>query len=404
MRRVHPFGSLVLLVTLLAVALPARGQIPPPPPPTRDQEATERAWDISHPGWRQWYNKPTEKQAKPSDAPNRPVTSEQTKEEEKSREAQRRQLEQFWQQVQAQQARQQLQEAQRQEAFDRAKQALLANFRIPSGTIEAGRLHPAPDGRRIATHEPPVSVQTAFGLPPAVSESRADGLSEQQWQQARQYQGLIDTLQRSSETTTQDEAILEMAEIRRAALWKKAAGAPGLADDAREALALRLPVVEPKWPPPRLTRQDLEQIESPAHPPGEPSALRAPALLDCVQGLADAGVTDSLLAEECAERFGDFLGLAKIVMTTGEEGVAGGIAASVDFVVGKIPFPQANAAVEGGRIYSKVAFQAMNRFMSEAMKAGGGNFDQDAFWDDFKNDLTVWQKAMMEFVDYGPKE
>jgi hypothetical protein len=42
--------------------------------------------------------------------------------------------------------------------------------------------------------------------------------------------------------------------------------------------------------------------------------------------------------------------------------------------------------------------------MSDAMKATGGNFDRDGFWDDFKNDLTVWQKAMMEFIDYGPKE
>jgi len=404
MRRLHPLESLVLVATLLATALPARGQIPPPPPPTRDQEATERAWDISHPGWRKWYNKPAETQAQPPNKADGPAASPKTDEAERDRETQRRQLEQFWQQVQAQQARQQLEEAQRQEAFDRAKQALLASFRIPAGTVEAGGPGPSADGRRIETHEPSVSVQTAFGLPPAVSENRAGGLSEQQWQQARQYQGLIDTLQRSSETTTQDEAILEMAEIRRAALWKKAAGAPGLPDDAREALALRLPVVEPEWPLPRLTRQDLEQIESAAQRSDETSGPSAPALLDCVQGLAEAGIADALLAEESAKRFGDFLGLAGIAMTTAEEGPAGGIAKTLDFVIGKIPFPQASAAVEGGRIYSNVAFRAMDRFMNEAMEATGGDFDRDGFWNDFKNDLTVWQKAMMEFVDYGPKE
>jgi hypothetical protein len=38
------------------------------------------------------------------------------------------------------------------------------------------------------------------------------------------------------------------------------------------------------------------------------------------------------------------------------------------------------------------------------MKATGGTFDSDVFWRDFKKDLNVWQQAVMEFVDYGPKK
>ena len=113
---------------------------------------------------------------------------------------------------------------------------------------------------------------------------------------------------------------------------------------------------------------------------------------------------DPSLAAETATRFGDFVGLYKIAMATSEGDISSGLSSAVDFVVGKIPFPQATQAVEGGRIYSKVAFQAANRFMTDAMTAAGGTFDADAFWDDFKNDLNVWQKAVMEFVDYGPNE
>ena len=400
---------LSMTVMLLIRAQMAYGQVPAAPPPTREQEGTERCWDISHPGWRTWNKESQQKPAGTKPAANQPQSSQlpppNPLEEQKKRQEQQRkaQLEQFWQQVQAQQTQQQLQEAERQKAFNQGKQTLLANFRIPAGTVETGPRGPL--AQRDPTDPPYRSVYapTAFGLAPAVSDSRTGGLSPPQWHQARQYQGLIDTLQRSPETTAQDKAILEMAEVRRAALWKQAVCLPGLPDDAREALALRLPVAEPKAPVPRLTKQDIEQIESPTRSPNDQSSASAPTLPDWVQGLAGEGITDSLFAEETAQRFGDFFGIATIAVTTAQDGTSSGIAKTLDFVVGKIPFPQATAALEGGRLYSNVAFQATNQFMTDAMTAAGGTFDPSAFWGDFKNDLNVWQKAVMEFVDYGPK-
>ncbi|MCK4537062.1 MAG: hypothetical protein KAT93_08615, partial [Desulfuromonadales bacterium] len=94
----------------------------------------------------------------------------------------------------------------------------------------------------------------------------------------------------------------------------------------------------------------------------------------------------------------------KIAMAASEGDISSGLSSAVDFLVGEIPLPQATLAVEGGRIYSKVAFQATNRFMTDAMTAVGGTFDAEAFWNDFKNDLTVGQKTVMEFISYGPKK
>ena len=90
-------------------------------------------------------------------------------------------------------------------------------------------------------------------------------------------------------------------------------------------------------------------------------------------------------------------------MAASEGGISSGLSSAVDFVVGKIPFPQATLAVEGGRIYSNVAFQATNQFMTDAMTAAGGTFDAEAFWNDLEKNLTVGQRAVMEFISYGPK-
>ena len=83
-----------------------------------------------------------------------------------------------------------------------------------------------------------IESPTCFGTSPISTQVSSGELSPHQWQQARQYQDLVNTLQRSSEIIPLDEAILDMAELRRAALWKKAVSVPGLPDDAREALAV----------------------------------------------------------------------------------------------------------------------------------------------------------------------
>jgi hypothetical protein len=384
--------------------------VPEVGPPTRDEQGTEQSWDISHPGWRTWNKESQQRAARAKPATNHarsdPMPSHDSLEEQKKRQGQQRQaqLEQFWQQVQAQQVQQQSQQAQQQKIFEQTKKDLLANFRVPDSQVESGHFDDSEDLVRDGVENRYLESAPCFGAVPIVTLGISGGLTPQQWQQARQYQELINTLQHSPEMTPLDEAILEMAELRRAVLWKKAVSVPGLPDDAREALALKLPVTESKFPVLRLRRQDIEEIQTSAIPAPDHSGKIASTLLDCINGLPTAQSADPSLVAETGTRFGDFLGLYKIAMATSEGDISTGLSNAVDFVVGKIPFPQATLAVEGGRIYSRVAFQATNQFMTDAMTAAGGTFDADAFWNDFKNDLNVWQRAVMEFVDYGPKE
>jgi len=410
MRPLKTIFLLSMTMMLLIRVQMACGQIPEVPPPTRDQEATERSWDISHPGWRTWNRESQQKPAEKRPATNQPQPSQPPHpdplDEQKKRQAQQRQaqLEQFWQQVQAQQIQQQLQQSQQQKIFEQTKKDLLANFRVPDSQIESGHFDNSDDLVKGAVTNRYLEAATCFGVAPIATPVSSGGLSPQQWRQARQYQDIINTLQRSPEITSLDAAILEMAELKRAALWKKAVSVPGLPDDAREALALKLPVTESKSPMPKLRRGDIKEIEIAATFAKDHSGKIASTLLDCIYGLPTGQSVDPSLVAETGTRFGDFVGLYKIAMATSEGDVSSGLARAVDFVVGKIPLPQATLAVEGGRIYSKVAFQATNRFMTDAMTAAGGTFDPDAFWDDFTNDLTVWQKAVMEFVDYGPQD
>jgi len=60
-------------------------------------------------------------------------------------------------------------------------------------------------------------------------------------------------------------------------------------------------------------------------------------------------------------------------------------------------------AVEGGRQYANLAYQAQSKFMVDAMKVVGVDFDVQEFWRTFKDGLNVGQKAAMEFISYGPQ-
>jgi len=45
---------LIMMLFILSLFIPpVSAQVPAPPPPTRDEEGTEKSWDISHPGWRE---------------------------------------------------------------------------------------------------------------------------------------------------------------------------------------------------------------------------------------------------------------------------------------------------------------------------------------------------------------
>ncbi len=386
--------------------------VPDVPPPTYDDEGTEDAWDVSDPGWRQWKNNQASSSAA-SQAELMALKQQQQSQQRLLEEAQRKQqeeaqrrheLEQFWQQVVTQQkqeqAQQMQQEAERQRAFEQAKQTLLVNFRVPSASdIES----PEP----ITTAETTVTWSTcgraSFGQVATAAQGLGGGLSAAQWQRARQYQGVIETLYQSGEREPEDEAILAQVEAGRNKLWTKAVSVPELPDDAREALTLPLPVTLPQNPVPEMTHRDIQRVEIAAKMVKEASEKTVPKLLDCINTLASVSMPESELMSGTINKYGNLLAASKITMAAAKGGASSAIAESVDFVIGTIPLPQTTTALAGGRMYANVAFQATDRFMTDAMKATGGTFDSKAFWNDFTSDLNVWQKAVMEFVHYGPQ-
>jgi hypothetical protein len=109
-------------------------------------------------------------------------------------------------------------------------------------------------------------------------------------------------------------------------------------------------------------------------------------------------VADSILEDS---PFGNLLAVAKIPVAYKLEGQASARAATADFLVGLFPIPQASFAVTGGRIYANVAYQALNKFMTDSMAAVGVDFDKEKFWSDLKNQSTTGTQALMEWLNVG---
>ena len=389
----------------------AMPNVPEVPPPTYDREGTEAAWDITHPGWREWQEQPSQANqaellALKKQQAEQQRLLEETRKKQRQEEQRRRELEQYWQQVMNQQrqaqAQQQQEASERQRAFEQARQTLLVNFRVPR--VSAGEPgEPVGDSQEAVTWS--ASSYASFGRSAAARGSES-GLSPQQWQRARQYQEMIETLHESPDRQEEDEEILARIEAGRNALWAKAVTVPDLPDDAREALALALPITESNGLTPRISREDLQRLETAAKDLREVSEKAAYTLLDGIAQRAydiPDGMPESVVMKQVKKKYGAFLGLRNIVMAAQKGGASSAIAETVDFALGALPLPGAKDAVDGGRVYASVAFQATNRFMTDAMTATGNTFDSETFWSEFQNDLNVWQKAVMEFVHYGPK-
>lgn len=104
------------------------------------------------------------------------------------------------------------------------------------------------------------------------------------------------------------------------------------------------------------------------------------------------------------DRYEKLLGLTHIVLEAKDNGTAGAVAETIDFMISKMPEPmsaQASMAVEGGRVYSNVTYRALDRFMTDAMKGTGSNFDSETFWKQFNEDLTLSQKGIKQWVQFG---
>ncbi|MEN6335540.1 MAG: hypothetical protein ABFE01_14920, partial [Phycisphaerales bacterium] len=422
MHLTRSYLSLSVILMIFALPLAALGQVPDVPPPTMDQEGTERSWDITHPGWRELLKKPEvevndaelDAMLRGDDEQAERLAEAAEEQRKRGQEQRLRQLQAMWQQQAEQERRQheqqqQLQAAERQRLFEQARQLLVASFQAPSDAPAGNEQTPVVAGgaRPAAAVRPYVE---SFGPSiPLTPQGRA-GLSPIEWQQAGQYQSLVDVLSQSPAATTEDRTLLDIAEVRRNQLWSKAVSVPGLPDDGREALALSLPVVAaPDCP--RLTLQEAGTLQKSIQSIERPADAVVTAMLSDLYvyttseaaGLAGEAMVKRVLDEDAAGHFGDFLGVSKIALAAAQDGASSGIAATADFFIGKIPLPQSTVAVTGGRQYANVAYQVQSKFMVDAMQAAGADFDVQEFWRNFKEDLTTGQKAVMEFVSYGPQ-
>ncbi len=136
--------------------------------------------------------------------------------------------------------------------------------------------------------------------------------------------------------------------------------------------------------------------------------LKFGKIIDPIAGLYQekTGQLIELKAEEYANKisggqshFAEMLTVGKIAMNVSGKDYVAASAEAINYLIGKIPYPQAQLAAEGGKIYARTSFQVLNEFMHRSMNAVGGNFDQKEFWQELKKELTPAQKSFLKWVE-----
>lgn len=307
-------------------------------------------------------------------------------------------------------------EAQRKEAFEREKKALADSFVIPSALTDTVFGEIPPDDAIV------LSENTVFGLGPMpMNVAQPGGLTADEWKEAGECQRQLDLLAKKWPLTAEEVALQERLEARRNALWKKAVSVPGLTAEERERLRLEFHVRAQRAggsPPPTVSVDTIDKWQKKPPPPvaDPPTSAPAPEPVNPVTAMVlrhflidqPTGAVE-YFGERYAEKvlddppFGNVLSLAKIAVAYKEGGAASARAATADFLVGLITYPQAQFATTGGKVYANVAMQAMNKFMTDAFKAVGMEFDKEKFWSDLKKESSVGTQALMEWLGYEIK-
>lgn len=114
---------------------------------------------------------------------------------------------------------------------------------------------------------------------------------------------------------------------------------------------------------------------------------------------------ENVHGEKMKDRYENLLGLGRVAVKALEGGRPEAGAETADLIISKIPEPfvsaRAEHAVEGGRMYSNVAYRALNRFMEDAMKVTGSRFNSEGFWTRFNESLTEAQKGIKKWIQFG---
>lgn len=199
----------------------------------------------------------------------------------------------------------------------------------------------------------------------------------------------------------EEKQALEKLETKARELWLKAVKKPS-GDKDRYRLVVPLPLqnVRPYSEPSQLRSETLKFLRS--HKDGK-SAVVVDPIAKLYQ--EKTGQLIELKAEEFAEKmadgksgFAEVLAVGKVSVQLAGKDYHAAAGETVNYLIGKIPYPQAQLAAEGGKIYANVAFRALNDFMNKAMAATGGNFDQKQFWDELKTEMNFSQKSFLKWA------
>lgn len=241
----------------------------------------------------------------------------------------------------------------------------------------------------------PPSLKPPVTDVPAGTEAKA--LTENQFRMA--------TLLKKPSLTAQEQQLLQQLNDACRKLWAKAVQNENQSALERAKIKLSLPVLDFK------DSQIVDSFKSQLAEIKNARANAQGASLDLIkkynrekfQQLAEQETGDMMetVVEGGQGAFENLSGATKISVAISQGDIPRAGKETLDFLVGKLSSPQAGMAVEGGRIYSDVAFKSLDNFMVKAMGAVGQNFDTQEFWKNIREEMNVGQKTVMEFIG-GP--
>ncbi|NLF97888.1 MAG: hypothetical protein GX569_14215 [Candidatus Riflebacteria bacterium] len=217
----------------------------------------------------------------------------------------------------------------------------------------------------------------------------------------------IEKLQKQDNLNSQQQDELAGLDLKMFDLWAQLVSAEDTPERVRKVLRLPVGLAEPKSVA-RLDQQKLRDFLQ--MPEGNPVVGAASDLLPVRNGVvnfagdylqniiaaAPADVFEAATDAEMGALMKDGVALAKVTLAFRD--TSNGIAALADFVVGRIAVPQAAIADAGRKIYTNVAFEALNNFMDEASSAAGATYDRSAFWQEIKRESSTGQRAFLKWM------
>jgi hypothetical protein len=211
----------------------------------------------------------------------------------------------------------------------------------------------------------------------------------------------IKGLRLKTKLSYEEKQALEKLETKARELWLKAVKSPaGDKDRCRLVVPLGQQNVRPYSEPSHLSSDNLKFLRN--H-----KDVNSAFFIDPIAKLYQekTGQLIELKAEEIAAKltdgtnsFAEVVAVGKVSVQLAGKDYHAAAGETVNYLIGKIPYPQAQLAAEGGKIYANVAFRSLNNFMSQAMAATGGHFDQKQFWDDLKKEMSFSQKSFLKWA------